>query len=86
MSYNKTVMADKSKIQTGSSDPSESNFKGGAPRQRAEEEEMREGSFRDAETRNDSKESFTDERETRMEDELTEEEPKSEKSGRTGKS
>jgi hypothetical protein len=79
-------MKDKPRNQAGSSDPSESNYSGSAPRKRTEEEEMKEGSFRDAETRNDSKESYTDERETRMEDELTEEEPKTEKSGRTGKS
>lgn len=79
-------MADKTRNQPGSSDPSESNFSGGAPRKSEEEKDMKEGSFRDAETRNDSKESYTDERETQMEDELTEEEPKTEKSGRTGKS
>jgi len=45
-----------------------------------------EGSYKNVETSVNSPESFGDDYESQAEDELTEEEPKTEKDGRTGKS
>jgi len=64
-------------------DPSQSNNNQGAGQS---EQESQEGSFSNVETGVNSKEYFDDDFESQEEDEITREEPRTEKDGRTGKS
>lgn len=76
-----------SKEKRGASpDPTESGDGQKSPKVEEQKETLREGSFRNVETSVNKAEDFDDSYEIEREDELTEEEGKTEHDGRTGKS